>query len=51
MAKRPDGPKAPRIKSGSNYGKPRARTTAKKPPGGSARWRAKRSDAGKPRKK
>jgi hypothetical protein len=51
MADRRGGKGTPRIKGGTNHGQNRARRSSAPAPGGSARWRAKRSDAGKPRRK
>lgn len=50
MADRRGGPRAPKIKGGQNHGQNRARRRAAPPPGGSARWRKTRSDAGKRRR-
>lgn len=49
MADRRGGAKAPKIKGGNNHGQNRARRKNAPPPGGTKRWRAKRSDAGRKR--
>lgn len=46
MADRRGASNAPKIKGGNDNGKNRARTKNAPPPGGTSRWRAKRSDAG-----
>jgi hypothetical protein len=46
MTDRRAGPNAPTIRSGKDYGKPRARRRNAPAPGGRARWRKNRSDKG-----
>jgi len=50
MADRRGGANAPKIKGGKNHGQNRARRSSAPTPGGTARWRKKRSDAGTTRK-
>lgn len=46
MADRRGASNAPKIKGGKDHGANRARRTNAPPPGGTKRWRKKRSDAG-----
>ena len=50
MADRRGGSNAPKITGGKQHGQNRARTKSAKGPGGTSRWRKKRSDAGVKRK-
>lgn len=47
--RRGDSNSASKVKGGTNHGQNRARRKNAPAPGGAARWRKKRSDAGKPR--